>query len=84
MNDDWDPESEEPIEIPIEDTIDLHQFRPKEIRDVVREYLDAAREASSACGLRGASMTCARLPRAWPPSLRQANFPKPGTATIPA
>ncbi len=45
MNDEWDPEKEEPVEIPIEDTIDLHPFRPAEIRDVVREYLDAAREA---------------------------------------
>ncbi|MDX1582757.1 MAG: Smr/MutS family protein [Thermoanaerobaculia bacterium] len=43
MNDDWNPE-EDPIEIPIEDTIDLHPFRAKEIRDVVREYLAAARD----------------------------------------
>jgi dsDNA-specific endonuclease/ATPase MutS2 len=27
------------IEIPITDTLDLHPFRPKEIRDVAREYL---------------------------------------------
>lgn len=44
-NDEWDPENDDPIEIPIEDTIDLHPFRPNEIRDVVREYLEAAREA---------------------------------------
>lgn len=30
---------EEPIEIPIEDWIDLHTFRPQEIKDVVEEYL---------------------------------------------
>jgi dsDNA-specific endonuclease/ATPase MutS2 len=32
-----------PIEIPITDTLDLHPFRPKEIRDVAREYLEEAR-----------------------------------------
>lgn len=26
-------------EVPIEDTIDLHTFRPKEVRTVVEEYL---------------------------------------------
>jgi dsDNA-specific endonuclease/ATPase MutS2 len=33
----------EPIEIPITDTLDLHPFRPKEVRDVAREYLLEAR-----------------------------------------
>lgn len=28
-----------PVEIPITDTLDLHPFRPGEIRDVAREYL---------------------------------------------
>ena len=32
-----------PIEIPIEETLDLHPFRPGEVRDVVREYLEQAR-----------------------------------------
>jgi dsDNA-specific endonuclease/ATPase MutS2 len=31
-----------PVEIPIEDTLDLHPFRPAEIRDVARDYLEAA------------------------------------------
>jgi dsDNA-specific endonuclease/ATPase MutS2 len=31
--------SDEAIRIPITDTLDLHPFRPKEIRDVAREYL---------------------------------------------
>src|SRR4051794_25620567 len=31
-----------PIEIPITDVLDLHSFRPPEVADVVREYLDAA------------------------------------------
>ena len=32
----------EPIAIPITDTLDLHPFRPDEIHDVAREYLDEA------------------------------------------
>jgi dsDNA-specific endonuclease/ATPase MutS2 len=32
-----------PIEIPITDTLDLHPFRPAEVRDVAREYLIEAR-----------------------------------------
>ena len=34
----------EPIEIPIEDSIDLHLFRASEITDVVEGYLEAAIE----------------------------------------
>ena len=29
----------DPVELPIEDTIDLHAFQPKEIADLVEEYL---------------------------------------------
>ena len=36
-------EDDDPVEIPIEDVLDLHPFRPNEIRDVVRDYLDEAR-----------------------------------------
>jgi dsDNA-specific endonuclease/ATPase MutS2 len=32
----------EPVEVPIGDTLDLHSFRPAEVADVVREYLEAA------------------------------------------
>ena len=35
---------DEPHEIPIEDTLDLHPFRPSEVRDVVVEYLIEARK----------------------------------------
>ncbi|MGH9456056.1 MAG: Smr/MutS family protein [Thermoanaerobaculia bacterium] len=35
---------DEPVEIPIEDFLDLHPFQPREIRDVAEEYLRAARE----------------------------------------
>ena len=38
-------ETEEPYEIPIVDTIDLHPFQPREVRTVVEEYLyQAARK----------------------------------------
>jgi dsDNA-specific endonuclease/ATPase MutS2 len=36
---------DELVEIPITDTLDLHPFRPREIRDVAREYLIEARAA---------------------------------------
>ena len=29
----------EPVELPIEDSIDLHSFRPEEVGDLVEEYL---------------------------------------------
>lgn len=45
MSEDWNVDGGEPLRIPIEDTIDLHSFRPEEIRDVVLDYLEAAREA---------------------------------------
>jgi dsDNA-specific endonuclease/ATPase MutS2 len=35
----WEPE---PVEVPITDVLDLHSFRPAEVKDLVREYLDAA------------------------------------------
>jgi len=36
----WD--GDQPVQIPIEDHIDLHPFPPKDIPDVVRDYLEAA------------------------------------------
>lgn len=32
----------DPVELPIEDTIDLHTFQPKEIPDLIEEYLHQA------------------------------------------
>ncbi|MEO8218513.1 MAG: Smr/MutS family protein [Acidobacteriota bacterium] len=32
------------FEIPITDALDLHSFLPKEVRDVARDYLNAAHE----------------------------------------
>ena len=34
-----DDEPDEPIEVPITDTLDLHSFRPNEVREVARAYL---------------------------------------------
>jgi DNA-nicking Smr family endonuclease len=34
----------DPVELPITDILDLHSFRPSEVADVVREYLDTAYE----------------------------------------
>jgi DNA-nicking Smr family endonuclease len=43
---DEDPEApDEPLVLPIEDSIDLHPFAPKDIPSVVESYLEAAREA---------------------------------------
>jgi DNA-nicking Smr family endonuclease len=39
-----EPGEDGPIEIPIEDSLDLHPFRPSETADVAQEYLLAARE----------------------------------------
>jgi DNA-nicking Smr family endonuclease len=38
----------EPIVLPIEDSIDLHAFHPKDIRSVVEEYLEQCRQAGLA------------------------------------
>ena len=35
---------DDPVELPIEDALDLHAFQPREIRDVARDYLIAARD----------------------------------------
>jgi DNA-nicking Smr family endonuclease len=37
-------DDDEPFEVPIEDFIDLHPFRPREVKEVAEEYLIAARE----------------------------------------
>ena len=46
MDDDEDgfPAEEAAVELPITDVLDLHSFRPAEVPDLVRDYLDAAWE----------------------------------------
>lgn len=39
-----EPVEPEPVEIEITDVLDLHTFLPREVPDVVRDYLDAAYE----------------------------------------
>jgi len=38
-----DPDDSEPVEIPVEGTLDLHTFRPSDVKDLVPEYLRACR-----------------------------------------
>ena len=38
------PPEDEPTELPIDGTLDLHTFRPQEVKDLVTEYLWACRE----------------------------------------
>jgi dsDNA-specific endonuclease/ATPase MutS2 len=40
-----DESEPQPVELPITDVLDLHSFQPRDVPDVVREYLDAAYEA---------------------------------------
>lgn len=44
MTDDLDHGHGETIIVPITDTIDLHHFNPKEIKDLIHEYIRACRE----------------------------------------
>ena len=37
-------EGDEPLILPIEDSIDLHTFAPRDIPDVVESYLEAAHD----------------------------------------
>ncbi len=42
MSDDTEPESDSVVALPIEDSIDLHGFQPRDIPNVVVDYLEEA------------------------------------------
>jgi dsDNA-specific endonuclease/ATPase MutS2 len=45
VSDEPEVDPEEPVILPVEEHLDLHPFSPKDVRDVVASYLEAALEA---------------------------------------
>ena len=77
---DENPFGDAPVVLPLDGTLDLHLFHPREVKDVVLGYLEGCREAGvltvrvvhgkgSGALRRGVQALLARMPeveRAWP------------------
>ncbi|MCW5892975.1 MAG: Smr/MutS family protein [bacterium] len=48
MSEDEPEPVDDPVVVPIEDALDLHPFAPRDVPDVVADYLDAAHAAGFA------------------------------------
>ena len=44
-DDELDEDFPQAVEIPIDGTLDLHHFSPKEIKELIPDYLDECRKA---------------------------------------
>jgi DNA-nicking Smr family endonuclease len=42
--DGYQDDPEQPVVVPIEDTLDLHTFQPSEVKNLLQDYLEAASE----------------------------------------